>query len=668
MKIGQHPDSPTSLPPAGGSLFIFRLSVVSLGLALAGCGEGGGTSEAAPAPTPIPAGAACSAPAPTPLPSGPPAGAACPTTNSNVALADGMQLAVGTSRAAGVAPLAVFFDASATTATSTTRPFHDLEYRWRFGESNSGTWNCGAKAGTASRNEALGPVAAHVFESAGIYPITVSAFNGTSTVFYSCNITVTPADTEFAGNKTVCVSGAGNFEGCPAGALPVTSSNPTTAVANNIGAGNKRILFRRGESFSVSAPIAIDRGGPSMLGAFGTGAKPIFTATTINPIFNLSSQATPTRVSDWRFQDIAANGGPSGAIIFFGNGHASRMLINRVDTSNTQGALTLAASQLTGYNAVMPFTHAIWDEFYLANNSLGSLYLTNGNAVFANSRRFAALGNTVDTAGLGEHGIRMQLVDRGVFSHNTIQSIAAGRHHLTLRGVNWNGDNTVRPGTYSEKVVVSDNKFTGGGNGEIMTISAQFSSANERGRNFIVERNWFDGSAAAASMVKSAFTDVTIRNNVASFPSLNGGGIFASVKDEDTSGAFRPDRVNVYNNTVYLASTSANYFALFFAANNDVRDLAGRTFDVRNNILYAPSSANAFITGNTASATITPSNNSSNVGSNPLFASTPPLTVESFRIGAGSYANGAATVVPVWSDFFGVPTTGAPRDMGAVAN
>jgi hypothetical protein len=642
MQIGQHPDSPTSLLPAGGSLFIFRLSVVSLGLALAGCG-GAGTSE-----TPI---------------------SACPTTNSNVALAGGTQLAMGASRATGVAPLAVFFDASATTATSTTRPFHDLEYRWTFGESNSGTWNYGAKAGTASRNEAMGPVAAHVFESAGTYPITVSAFNGTSIVSYSCNITVTPADTEFAGNKTVCVSGVGTFDDCPAGALRVTSSNPTTAVANNIGAGNKRILFRRGESFNVSSPIAIDRGGPSMLGAFGTGAKPIFRATTGTSIFSLSSESTPTGVSDWRFQDIAADGGPSsGAIIFSGLGHASKVLINRVDTDNTRGSLTLSASQLDGYNAAVPFTHAIWDEFYIVSSSLGRLYGTNGaNGIFANARRMAIMDTLVDTGGFGEHGIRMQLVDRGVFSHNTIQSIAAGRHHLTLRGVNWNGNNTVAAGTYSEKVVVSDNKFTGGVNNQVMTMSAQFASANERGRNFIVERNWFDGSADAGLMVKSAFIDVTIRNNVASFPSPNGGGNFAAVQDEDTTGVFFPTRVHVYNNSVYHASTGSNYFSLFFAAKNTV-NLTGSTFDVRNNILYAPSAANAVITGNTSAATITASNNSSNVGLNPLFASIPPLTVENFRIGAGSYANGAATVVPVWSDFFGESTTAAPRDMGAVAN
>jgi hypothetical protein len=62
---------------------------------------------------------------------------------------------------------------------------------------------------------------------------------------------------------------------------------------------------------------------------------------------------------------------------------------------------------------------------------------------------------------------------------------------------------------------------------------------------------------------------VTVRNNVAYFPS-NNGGTFVNVKDEDTSGVFFPTRVHVYNNSVYHASTSANYFALFYAATNTV--------------------------------------------------------------------------------------------------
>lgn len=573
------------------------------------------------------------------------------------------------SRSSGVEGLAIFFDLSATTASAyTSRPFHDLEYRTDFGDETSSTWANGAQPGVLLKNIAYGPECVHEYKTAGTYnPTTQIKFRladgSFDTTTYSWpSITVTSADTEWATTKTVCVSTSGDFTGAPSGAVQVTSSDPVTAISANIGSGNKRFLFRAGESWNVGSSIAINQPGPSMIGSFGSGAKPLFTGTSGNPLFNLSSEATPTTITDWRFKDISCNGGSSGAIIFFGNGHCNRILIDNVTTANTQGSLTLSGSQLAGYNTV-PFTHVIWDEFYLIDNTLGSLYLTNGNAVFANSRRMACLGNSVDTGGLGEHGIRMQLTDRGVFSYNTITGIVTGKHHLTLRGVNWDGSNVVAAGTYSEKNIVSDNKFTGGVNAEIMTIAAQFASANERGRDYIIERNWFEGSASAAYMVKSAFTDVTVRNNVAHIPN-NTGGSFVNVKDEDTTGVFFPDRVHVYNNSVYHASTSSNYFAFFFAATNTV-DLTGSTFIVRNNILYAPSAGFANMVGNTSAATITQSNNTTSIATSPLFATNPPTALAHFTPGSGSYANGAGYAVPICSDLYGTNIQTTP-DMGAV--
>jgi len=72
----------------------------------------------------------------------------------------GIVLSLVPARTSGVAPLAVFFDASGTTDIGvTTRPFHDLEYTWSFGDPGSGTWASGAQPGVSSRNSATGPVA-----------------------------------------------------------------------------------------------------------------------------------------------------------------------------------------------------------------------------------------------------------------------------------------------------------------------------------------------------------------------------------------------------------------------------------------------------------------------------------------------------------------------------
>ena len=115
------------------------------------------------------------------------------------------------SRFTGVAPLAVFFDAVGTTATGIARPFHDLEYRWNFGDTlgtvtGATTWSTGSRAGVSSRNVATGAVSAHVYERPGVYTVALTATDGTNTVSNSCaQIVVQDPDVVFAGTKTICV-------------------------------------------------------------------------------------------------------------------------------------------------------------------------------------------------------------------------------------------------------------------------------------------------------------------------------------------------------------------------------------------------------------------------------------------------------------------------------
>lgn len=139
----------------------------------------------------------------------------------------------------GVAPLYVHFDASTTTAVGLTSiPFHELYFYWTFGDSASGaTWGYGTNAGAALKNEASGPIAAHVFETAGSYTVTLTAYHlssgGSLTISapVTKTITVTAADTVFAGNNTVCISKVGDFVGAPAGVDYVAKSGTATIPA-----------------------------------------------------------------------------------------------------------------------------------------------------------------------------------------------------------------------------------------------------------------------------------------------------------------------------------------------------------------------------------------------------------------------------------------------------
>ena len=144
----------------------------------------------------------------------------------SAAQAGDIALSLAPARTSGVAPLAVFFDASGTTDVGVTaRPFHDLEYTWDFGDPTAGTWAYGAQPGVSSKNSATGPVAAHVFEKPGTYTVTLTAFDGTNTVTTSKTITVDDPDVVFAGSGTVCMSTSGTFTNCPSGASHVTTSS-----------------------------------------------------------------------------------------------------------------------------------------------------------------------------------------------------------------------------------------------------------------------------------------------------------------------------------------------------------------------------------------------------------------------------------------------------------
>ena len=109
-------------------------------------------------------------------------GGACTTTTGATGA---IKLSNVASRLAGIAPFSVFFDATGTIAAATKQPFHDLEYRWDFGDEKGSlvsgtTWRTGSRDNDSSRNKATGPVAAHVFEVAGSYTVALTAADGCS--------------------------------------------------------------------------------------------------------------------------------------------------------------------------------------------------------------------------------------------------------------------------------------------------------------------------------------------------------------------------------------------------------------------------------------------------------------------------------------------------------
>jgi hypothetical protein len=82
-----------------------------------------------------------------------------PDTSTNIEEPDTGTPAPGNpalvSQTSGVAPLGLFFNAN----PSSTQDFHEREYQWDFGDSESGTWATNGR----SKNSDKGAIAAHVY-------------------------------------------------------------------------------------------------------------------------------------------------------------------------------------------------------------------------------------------------------------------------------------------------------------------------------------------------------------------------------------------------------------------------------------------------------------------------------------------------------------------------
>jgi hypothetical protein len=622
----------------------------------------------------------------------------------SAAVPGGIVLSLVPARSSGVAPLAVFFDASATTDIGvTTRPFHDLEYTWSFGDPGSGTWANGAQPGVSSKDSATGPVAAHVFETPGTYIVTMQAYDGVNTNATTTTITVEDPDVVFSGTNTICVSSnttpTAGANGCPAGAQTAMQSNFATAV-NTYALTNRRVLFKRGDTFSAPTSAAITSMGPGILGAFGSGAVPKVEMTGDTAILGLSSSATPT-IKDWRIMDFEFDGlsKPNSFGISAGGGF-NQLTVLRVNAHHIDMGITINGGVLDYINAGGGSTHTLFDEIFIVESTFWRMY------VFAKHLAIlgGALGNSLNDGAIGSltHILRTPVIYKGVISNTTFSrnvGLAIKMHSPTwcdagspvgiCANPNWcTAENiAIYPelcagmsttytyttntapfnagaqvnGGYTEHVVVSDNKFIGGNGVWMIAIGAQNTTSDERMKNIIVERNWFVNSTSNESSLVVRSTDVTVRNNIAD---MTNSGRFIRVQTDGVEPT--ANNVAVYNNTGYSSLAGGSTFIRVDGYSTNVT--------VQNNLAYSPNTAGTdaiqLFDGFTA-AGYYQSNNSTDTqmkNTDPFIGPIPTNpTPSDFRLASGSYGLDTGAIVKVFSDFF---RTSRPRngviDLGAV--
>lgn len=554
------------------------------------------------------------------------------------------------SRVDGVAPLAVHFSAGAAASTESSRPFHDFEYEWNFGDSGAGNWETTGK----SKNTALGPVAAHVFENPGTYSVDLTV-RGAGGVVDTDRVTITVEDPDVVyDGSTTCVSDTtrDDFTGCPAGSRLVTTDD-LSEVTGYATAGS-RVLFHRGSSWTLTNGLSWpSNSGPVTIGAYGSGPKPLITLED-QPFLGLSNK------QDWRFMDIAFQDSRRTYDITNGTNDMQRILIFRIDSDGGNDPIGW-----THYNSsdAIPISQMAVVECNIADFEEYAFYV--------GAERLALLGN-VGADSRNTHVTRiwqgyLTVVSHNIFSGTSLDS-GTGRQALKFHGPSEDLiRDTPAPSTRtlrrrSQFAVISNNVFGQSGPWPV-SMGPQDSGSDERLSDFMISRNRFVSEYGTYTQpiqisLRVAGRYFSIQNNVFDASGPGNGYTGIDVHQEGVEPA--PAHVRVRNNTVYRG-TDARNGAFGIHVGTEASDTV-----VVNNIVSFPDVSTSFTGAVDDDGTRT-------VLENNLFVDEPGLSnpdggdplLRDFDLDASSPAIDSGSDVPVFSDFDGGRRPVGAYDAGA---
>lgn len=573
-----------------------------------------------------------------------------------------INLTMNATRVSGVAPLAISFDTVGTTSTETALPFHEIQYAWDFGDPAGGAvWAYGTRAAAttkASKNEAFGPVVAHIFETPGLYSVKVTASDGkTLSATKTILISVSDPDVAFS-NNTICLSSTSTpvagLGGCPANAAVLQNSN--WASVSSLSNTYKRILLKRGDVWSTNGTASLSNG-PGIISSYGsTGAPPKISMDVDSFAFYFNG----VNSSDWRLVDMQvtsnANSGSSrrGVRAFYNKD----TLLLRMDISSAW--IGVEAFNANGLYIVDSYIH---DTFSNQGGAIGA-YLDRVD-------RLAVLGSKVSNIP-DNHAFRVQGSAFSVISNNQFDTPKYSGNVLTIRGKEdsvpgtWTGD-------WTENVVVSENVIDGSmGSGYVLYFGPVNAQAAERLRNVIAEGNFIRAKNSYGAFL-TVVENATFRNNIIvsseyPFSMAIGGG--------NPAGSPNPKSTYIYNNTFWKPSASVvNHYSAVNITNGGNSYQATGTV-MKGNVAFAPgnikdgsqqgSSATFLSAFSVPSSDYFAISNSSNAQVNSVqpWVAANPIVPQDFRpIG---YALGGGSGAPVLDDFFRVPLTLAPQHLGAL--
>ena len=564
------------------------------------------------------------------------------------------EIARGASRTSGVAPLSVFFTAGFANGSASNRDFDELEYAWDFDDLPSGNW---ATTGQ-SKNEAKGPVASHVFESAGTYHVELTVRNASGIIdSETITITVSDPDAHFPGTNTTCFSDTSNnnFSGCPAGATQVTTDD-ISEIANYVGS-HRRVLLQRGSAWARSGRIDFPANLTTLhIGAYGNCQSPSAQGICSNaPQINMSGSSefiVVDRSRDWRLTDIRFTGEASNFGIISGSVDIRRLLLLRIQT--------------TGF-----YDSIIWgnwrgsDSDRIAENSVVSCNIsdTERYATIIGGEQLTYMGN-IAADSTTYHITRIWFSYQGVISHN-ILSGASYTNSSGLHALKFHGPSESQVGSYAQTgsggmhhrskfTLIANNLFGSSGPWPV-SIGPQNSTSNENLSDLIIEKNRFIAAYGSQSprpvntglMFGGRY--VTVRNNI--FDGSGNTEGYRGVVIERRGIENTPLGNRIYNNTIYKDGTSV------WPYEGVVVDSTASDTIIRNNFVSFPVANNKeLITDYSGNATVSHNLLVDNHGfvdatnNNPLR--------RNFSLTASSPAINQGTNVPVFEDIRGLERTG----------
>jgi hypothetical protein len=460
------------------------------------------------------------------------------------------------------------FDTPAGQAGGYNEQLHELYYLWDFGDAGYFTAPENLPEAHKDADRAYGPLVSHTYRTAGNYTVSclvVEPSSGKSTVA-SINITVGNPEASFGGVNTIFVDTTGAGAGAPAGALITTSLAAAYATASGQDATPKRIMLKRGQTFSFAGANLAFVPTLHIVAEPGAGAKPIVTMGGQIVWTNGSGSGLPkdfvAQGIDWRGPyDSSTSAGTRFPLFQILQNPPETALFDQCDMSGFQQALVTEDIDGTGRNAVL-----IANDNHITNWHSYAIYGAYGKIVITGNR-LAAPQNAL--SGNGPDGVQGGPIRLPLPTHTVIHSndLFSNGGWFTNVPDFYTTQPTIRWMTSPVAGAVLNMQANGLEAGFSCLDCVSGPPAAGQPVNAVVEKNIMVGNHMSVTFGRFQYGGMTIRNNVCLMPRVqrvagvfNPGSFFWLINNPTGSTANLSAPMRIYNNTlVNLMDNSTTY-------------------------------------------------------------------------------------------------------------